>query len=266
VNCAAIAPELAESELFGHAEGAFTGARARSQGLFASAAGGTLFLDEVGELPLALQPKLLRALAKGEVRPVGSSETLQVQTRVIAATHRDLSRAAAEGSFRDDLLARLSGWVLSVPPLRARRDDVLALARRFLASGPGGTARAAGFDADVAEALLLHGWKYNVRELEQVLAVAAVRSGGAALTRVHLAPELSQRLEDRAFDASPAAAAPPLEALIARDVVPNKEDLERVLAHVGGNVAQAADFFGKDRRQIYRWAERLGLDPDRFRP
>src|SRR5262249_16382311 len=133
VNCASIPPELAESELFGHTSGAFTGANRRAEGLFVSAQGGTLFLDEIGEMPPMIQPKLLRALAKGEVRAVGANDTQTVDVRVIAATHQDLAQYVAENKFRGDLFARISGWTLRVPPLRERREDILPLAQAFLA-------------------------------------------------------------------------------------------------------------------------------------
>ena len=261
VNCAAISPELAESEFFGHASGAFTGATRRAEGLFLAAQGGTLFLDEVGDLPLELQPKLLRALAKGEVRPVGSAQAHHVDVRVVSATHRDLASAVSAGSFRGDLLARLQGWTVSVPPLRARKEDVLALGRQILQR----TAAHAALSTDASEALLLHDWPYNVRELEQVLWAACVRAGGGTVRREHLPPELGARLRDRVFS-SPLGAGPvPLEALVARDRPPSRTELCQVLERVAGNMAQAADFFGKDRRQVYRWAERLEIDPERFR-
>ncbi|HZI14383.1 MAG TPA: sigma 54-interacting transcriptional regulator [Myxococcus sp.] len=264
VNCAAISPQLAESELFGHTAGAFTGALKRSDGLFVAADNGTLFLDEVGELPLELQPKLLRALARGEVRPVGGAAPVHANVRVVAATHRDLGRLASEGRFRDDLLARLSGWTLRIPPLRERKEDVLALGRRFLARAP----QAPTLTADAAEALLLHDWPHNVRELEQALAAAAVRAGNGPLRREHLPPAWVERLKDRAFPAPavPAPAAPmPLEVLVPRDRPPGREELHTVLTRLEGNMAQVADFFGKDRRQVYRWAEKLGIDPDSYR-
>lgn len=261
VNCAAISHELAESELFGHSAGAFTGARGRADGLFVAAHQGTLFLDEIGELPLELQPKLLRALARGEVRPVGSAETTRVDVRLVAATNRDLTRAAAVGDFRDDLLARLSGWSLHVPPLRTRRHDVLAFARMFLER----RSRATEFDADVAEALVLYGWPYNVRELEQTITVAAVRTQGQRMTREHLPPALAALLLDRQFNVPPASSPPPLEAVIARDRAPTRDELVKVVEHFHGNIAQVADFFGKDRRQVYRWAEKFELPIEAMR-
>lgn len=261
VNCSAISPQLAESELFGHAVGAFTGAVRRTEGLFLTARAGTLFLDEVGEMPLEVQPKLLRALAKGEIRPVGSAEVLHADVRVVAATHRDLLAAVEAGTFRGDLLARFQAWTLTVPPLRARLEDVLALASRFLDRLDPESA----LTPDAAEALLLHDWPYNVRQLEQILSVAAVRAREGLIRREHLPPELTSRLRDRAFPPSPTASAPPIELLAARDRPPTREELCLLLERTGGNMAQVAELFGRDRRQIYRWAERLGVDPETFR-
>jgi transcriptional regulator with GAF, ATPase, and Fis domain len=263
VNCSAISAELAESELFGHVAGAFTGAVRASEGVFRAAHRGTLFLDEVGDMPAELQPKLLRALSKGEVRAVGSAEASTVDVRVIAATHKDLSRAVEHGLFRADLLARLAGWTLELPPLRKRKEDVLPFARLALerAGSP------PMMSANAAEALLLHDWPLNVREVEQCLGAAAARAGGGMLRRRHLPPQLAALLKDRAFPArgDGAAAAPLLEAIVARDQPPTREELWRVLVREQGNVARAALFFGKDRRQVYRWAERLGLDVEAAR-
>ncbi len=250
INCAAISAELAESELFGHVAGAFTGATSKSPGVFMSADRGTLFLDEIGELPTALQPKLLRALAKGEVRPVGSAEIRHADVRIVAATHRDLERAAREGGFRGDLLARLSGWTITVPPLVERKQDVLALAQRFLlaAGHPG------ALTADAAEALLLHPWRYNVRELEQVVGSAVIRARGEPIDLPHLPRELARPLEARGGEV--VEVAPPLALLIPRDRAPTADELRTVLDQLGGSISEVAAFFGKDRKQVYRWMKR----------
>jgi transcriptional regulator with GAF, ATPase, and Fis domain len=263
VNCAAISANIAESELFGHTSGAFTGANRSTEGLFVSAEGGTLFLDEIGEMPIDLQPKLLRALQKGEIRPVGGSITRQVDVRVLAATNRDLAGAVEKDAFRGDLLARLSGWSLRVPPLRERRDDVLPLATTFLARKNAPT-----LSVDAAEALLLHDWSYNVRELEQVMNAAAVRAAGADAVRCeHLPPEVAAPLSSRApaASASATAAEAPLHMLIARDGAPTKEELIQALTRMDGNIARVAEFFGKDRQQVYRWAKRYNMDLGNFR-
>ena len=261
VNCAALPADLIESELFGHVAGAFTGAKDGKPGLFKAAEGGTLFLDEIGDMPIAVQPKLLRALSTGTIRPVGATAAISVDVRVVAATHQDLITQAMESDrFRGDLYARLAGWILTVPPLRERRADILPLARRFL--------KAAGADPrvspDAAEALLLSDWPYNVRGLEQAMTAAAVRCEG---TRIELgdldeavaAPVLARAPESDAADAVP------IELIVTPDEVPDADGLRRVLAHFEGNMARVATYFGKDRRQVYRWAERLGVDPDLHR-
>jgi sigma-54 dependent transcriptional regulator, acetoin dehydrogenase operon transcriptional activator AcoR len=265
VNCAAISPQLAESELFGHVAGAFTGASKQADGLFVAANGGTLFLDEIGELPLELQPKLLRALAKGEVRAVGSSVAVTVDVRVIAATLRDLGADVAATTFRADLFNRLSGWRVEVPPLRARRDDVIAIANAYLAK------RAAPpLSVDAAEALLVHDWPGNVRELEQVLATAVIRAAGAPpgseLELEHLPTALADALGDRArVEVAAAAAQIPLAVTVARDQTPTKDELCAALERYDGNVARVAEHFEKDRQQVYRWARRFGIDLESFR-
>jgi DNA-binding NtrC family response regulator len=276
VNCAALPPALAESELFGHVAGAFTGSATRGgEGLFAAARGGTLFLDEVGELPEPVQAKLLRALATGEIRAVGASENRRVDVRIVAATHRELAAPA----FRDDLRARLQGWIIRVPPLAERREDILPLALAFLRRE--GRAQPS---TDAAEALLLHDWPLNVRELEQVMRAAAVRAGGGWQVHLaHLPPELAARLHDRkpapawnevtpepvAVAALAGASGPgaPAAAPGADDeaAAPSKDELVALLRQARGSVSDVARALGKDRRQIYRWLKRHGLDPDDFR-
>jgi transcriptional regulator with GAF, ATPase, and Fis domain len=261
VNCGALPPDLVESELFGHVAGAFTGASKPSEGLFAAAEGGTLFLDEIGEMPLAVQPKLLRALATGEVRAVGASQARRVDARVVAATHRDLAADVEAERFRGDLYARLAGWTIELPPLRRRRDDILVLARAFLARAGAPVA----MEADAAEALLLHRWPFNVRELEQVSSGIAVRAAGADQVLLdHLPAALRAPVEiRRPLVATPSE--PPLALSIRPDATPSAEELARVLQHYKGNVAHVATFFGRDRRQVYRWIERYDLDVDSLR-
>ncbi len=260
MNAAALPESLAESELFGHAAGAYTGASGRSRGLFEEAEHGTLFLDEIGEMPAPLQPKLLRALATGEIRSVGEARTRQLDVRVVAATNLDLEAAVDAGTFRGDLYARLAGDVIVVPPLRDRREDVVELALSFLARD-GGPAR---IDVDAAEALTVHPWRFNVRELEQAIRSAASRATGAdALELDHLPPRLREPLLARA--AHEVEADLPLHLRVRPDGVPSAEELELVLREHGGNVKAVAEFFGRHRAQIYRWAERLEVDLDAFR-
>ena len=259
VNCATLAAGLAEAELFGHEPGAFTGAVTRREGLFAAAAGGTLFLDEVAELPLLVQPMLLRALALGEVRPVGASRVRRADVRVVAATNRDLDADVSEGRFRADLLARLGGWTLRIPPLRRRREDILPLARRRLHDQPGRPR----LSADAAEALLLFDYPNNVRDLEHELDAAVARwDARGPLGREHLSERVASRAPSRDH---PTRATPVPPARLPRGAVPSADELRRALERAGGNVAKVAAFFGRDRHQIYRWAEQLGVDPKRFR-
>ncbi|MDQ3333705.1 MAG: sigma 54-interacting transcriptional regulator [Myxococcota bacterium] len=261
VNCAGLPETLAESELFGHVPGAFTGASQKRDGLFVAANGGTLFLDEIGEAPPSVQAKLLRALALGEVRPVGSTETIRVDVRIIAATHRDLGAEMARDGFRADLFARLSGWVQRVPTVRERLDDVLPLAAMFLSR----VAPGARLSTRAAEALLRYPWPFNVRELEQAMASAAVRAAGHKIRPEHLPATIVATLGP----AEPArTAAPhevPIEMRVNPENVPSAEDLVAVLAYFAGNIGQVAEYFGKDRKQVYRWLERHGIERDNDR-
>jgi transcriptional regulator with GAF, ATPase, and Fis domain len=252
VNCAAIPRDLLESTLFGHKKGAFTGAVEDAEGLFARADGGTLFLDEIGEMPAELQPKLLRALETFEVTPVGASRPQRFDVRVVSATNADLPAKVAAGAFRRDLYARLAGLVVDVPPLRARRSDIPLLARRFLGDAP------LAIGADFLEPLLLAPWTMNVRELKVVMERALLYAGdGPALTGAHARAALG-------------AEAPPVTLEVkqvdedAGDVPPRAE-LEALLAQAAGNVARLAQHYGKDRKQVYRWLKRRGIDPGSFR-
>jgi transcriptional regulator with AAA-type ATPase domain len=181
VNAGAIARDLVESELFGHERGAFTGASERRAGVFEQASGGTLFLDEVGELPLEMQARLLRVLDTGELRRVGGTETVRVDVRVVCATHRDLRAAVRAGRFRHDLYFRLAQWVIEVPPLRERPDDLVALAEHFLRD----IGRQIGADrvlsAAALERLRAHRWPGNARELRNVLCAAATACAGETI-------------------------------------------------------------------------------------
>lgn len=261
LNCASLTAQLAESELFGHVAGAFTGAQKAHDGLFVAATGGTLFLDELGELPLELQPRLLRALADGEVRPVGSPRAEKIDVRFIAATLKDLSAAVTNRTFREDLYARLQAWTVRVPPLRERKVDVLAIGKHFFQ-----LAGVEGFTADVAEALVLHDWQWNVRELEQMVRVCAVQAGGKAVRREHLPVAFASRLQGRSSDSErEGVARRAFELMVPRDATPDDAMLRLALQHFAGNVAELAAWFQKDRKQVYRWLERASLDPDAFR-
>lgn len=255
VNCAAFPEGLLESELFGHVKGAFTNAVADRKGLFVEAEGGTLFLDEVGELPLTLQPKLLRALEERAVRPVGGQREVSVDFRLVAATNRDLLLAVDEGRFREDLYYRLNVVHIDLPPLRMRGNDRMLLASTFLKqfaerSGKG----VEGFSAPVARRLLSYPWPGNVRELRNAMerAVALAQHSDVMLD------DLPERVRDHRDDYVVASCENPQE-MASLDSV-EREYILRVLRVVGGNKSAAAKVLGLDRRTLYRKLERYEHD------
>jgi len=187
-NCAGLPETLIESELFGHTKGAFTGADQARPGYFRAAHGGTLFLDEIGDLPLRLQPKLLRAIESGQVTPVGSDVPVQVDTRLIAATNRDLQAAVAEGRFRDDLYYRINVVELIVPPLVERQDDILPLARQFAAEFAGGPVR---LSPQAVQCLLAYSWPGNVRQLRNAIQRSCLLCRGDIILPEHLPPAIA---------------------------------------------------------------------------
>lgn len=254
VNCAELSRELIEAQLFGHERGAFTGAGEARQGLFRAAHRGTLFLDEVGELPLDLQPKLLRVLQEREVRAVGATRATPVDVRVVSATNRDLNADVEAGRFRRDLWARLTLWELRLPPLRERREDLLAwldlLVARF-ATSRGLPPTLLDLDAEAAEALLLAEWPDNLRGLDRLAHRLAARPAGAG--RVHPA-------ELAALGVSARREAPEGPAGVDRLQLPTREAFVAAYAEHSGSVRGLARHFGRDRRQIYRWIAAYGLD------
>jgi len=196
-NCAGLPESLIESELFGHTKGAFTGASEARQGLFRAAHGGTLFLDEIGELPLHLQPKLLRAIETGQITPVGSETPISVDTRLVAATNRDLSEAVESGQFRDDLYYRINVVELVVPPLGQRREDVLPLAKHFGSDFAGTPIR---FSPQAVNCLLSYAWPGNVRELRNAIQRACLLSRGDVVMPEHLPPRIAGLAESAPED------------------------------------------------------------------
>ncbi len=187
-NCASLPESLIESELFGHQKGAFTGASEKRQGFFRAAHGGTLFLDEIGELPLPLQPKLLRALETGQVMPVGSDHTVEVDTRLVAASNRNLEQEVAEGRFRDDLFYRINVVELTIDPLRERREDILPLAKHFATQFAGGPVR---LSPQAMQCLLASTWPGNVRELRNAIQRACLLCRGDVIMPEHLPPKIA---------------------------------------------------------------------------
>ena len=254
VNCAALPETLLESELFGHAKGAFTDARSARTGLFVQADSGTLFLDEVGEMPAGMQAKLLRALQERVVRPLGANEEIGFDTRIVAATNRDLQGAIERGAFREDLYFRLAVIELEVPPLRARGVDVLAIAQRLLEDA----ARRAQkevleIDPEAARRLLHYRWPGNVRELANCVERAVALARFDRITVEDLPPRISEFEPSR--DALLVSDDP--ETLVPLEEV-EKQYILRVLDAVGGRRSQAAKVLGLDRKTLYRKLERWG--------
>ena len=252
LNCAALPEPLLESELFGHERGAFTDARASRRGLLLEAAHGTLFLDEIAELPLALQPKLLRVLQERCVRPLGSNEERPFAARVIAATNRDLEAVVEEGRFREDLFFRLDVLRIDVPPLRARGSDALGLAQRFLGACAARTGKpVVGISRGAADKLLAYTWPGNVRELQNAIERAV------ALTQHDqiLVDDLPERVRDYRQGHVLVASEDPQE-LVPLETVEQRY-IARVLEAVGGNKTLAARVLGLDRKTLYRKLERL---------
>ncbi len=265
INCAAIPKDLVESELFGHVKGAFSGADAARAGMFRAAERGTLFLDEVGELASDVQAKLLRALESRKVRPVGGTAEVAVDVRVVAATNRDLEAAVQSGDFRADLYARLAEWVIPMAPLRDRPDDLWPLWQHFMAMHAGGVEFE--MKGQVFEAMALHDWPYNVRELLRVIKnLVLMRPDGGKLDlsdlpstirrpRTHTRPIAVQ--EEPAADGPPPA--PP------RGERPTPNELRALVEDFKGNIKEVASYLGKDRTQIYRWLKRYDIDPEDYR-
>ncbi len=249
VNCAAIPAELIESEFFGHTGGAFTGAKQARPGLFEAADGGTIFLDEIGELPLAMQPKLLRVLQDGTVRRIGADHERQVKVRVVVATNRDLEVEAQSGKFREDLYWRLNVIHLGLPPLRKRPFDIPLLIEHFIVR----YAEASGsppleVSPEALAILMAYAWPGNVRELENVIERAVAMTSGATLTPV----DLPERLRSGNHAASALKQA--------RENQMTLRQLEHAyvaetLRRAGGNKSRAAEMLGLDRKTLYRKLE-----------
>ena len=245
INCGALPENLLESELFGHVKGSFTGAVRDKQGLFAAARGGSFFLDEVGEMPPSLQVKLLRVLQEREAIPVGATEAIPVDVRIIAATNRDLEEEIRRGNFRSDLFYRLNVIALNLPPLRERRDDLLLLIEAFLqslAQEQGGEAKA--LSSEALDAVMVYEWPGNVRELENALEHAVVLSRGNIIEAAALPERITKRRK---------------EPLVAERSYrnPTLEVIERayimwVLQAEGGNKTRAAEVLGIDPSTLYR--------------
>ena len=259
VDCGAIAEGVLESELFGHARGSFTGATGARRGLFEEAAGGTLFLDEIGDIGPRIQGQLLRVLQEGEIRRVGESAAVRVDTRVVAATNKNLAEQVKAGKFREDLFYRLNVVTIRIPPLRERREDIPLLAEHFAARHAG--ERGATLTTEAREAMLQWDWPGNVRELENAVARALALNPGGTILPEDLPDAVRERWQqDRGLPSKPPSAPPPPMAPQPDPLVadhPTLDELsrryaERVLRETGGNKTKAAEALGIDRKTLSR--------------
>jgi transcriptional regulator with PAS, ATPase and Fis domain len=260
VNCGALPENLLESELFGHVKGSFTGAVRDKEGLLVAARGGTFFLDEIGEMSPALQVKLLRALQEREVIPVGATEAVPVDVRIIAATNRELEDEIRRGTFRSDLYYRLNVIALHLPPLRERKEDIPLLAHHFLERmaaergrrGDGAGAPLVRLGEEAMDVLVGYDWPGNVRELENALERAAVVSEGEEIRPDHLPERVRQAPESRLVSET-LPPNPPMEVI-------EQAYIHWVLEAEGGNKTRAAEVLGIDPSTLYRKLNRYGID------
>ena len=254
INCAALPEQLVESELFGHEKGSFTGATSTNPGLFEVADGGTIFIDEIGEMPLSLQPKLLRVLEDGSLRRVGSHKERRVDVRLIAATNRDLSEMAADGQFREDLYYRINVLTIELPPLRERQGDVRSLIDHFLGSNW-------SINDEARQALEEYHWPGNVRQLINVIERATILAQDQQVELEDLPNEILKPQSRKSVPTTSTSTVASSQKL---------EDLERahvinILRQNSGNKAQAARSLGIHRRKLYRLLERFNITPEEVR-
>jgi DNA-binding NtrC family response regulator len=249
VDCGALPPTLAESELFGYVAGAFTGATRAKEGLIATANGGTLFLDEIGELPLELQPKLLRVLQEGEVRALGTTRPASVDVRVIAATHRDLLSRVKAGSFREDLYFRLAVVTVKVPALRDRREDIPSMAKHFVARSAGPS-----FDArilpEAMDLLLRYDWPGNVRELENAIERAVALNTNGPIRKEDLPTAVQSSVGASSTNGNGSLSIAEAE----------RRAIEHALKKANNNKLEAARLLGIGKTTLYRKLKDYGLD------
>ncbi len=263
VNCGALATSIIEAELFGHRQGAFSGANEARPGLIRAAHKGTLLLDEIGELPAQTQAALLRVLQEKEVLPVGETNPVKVDVRVVAATHRDLRSLAEEGRFRLDLLARLEGYAAELTPVRERRCDLGVLIAALLERMAPDRAKQLSFHPQAARAIIAHDWPRNVRELELALASAVALTKDGVITVGHLPDTLRDAPATVSFP--PPAPSSKTPAPLSAEDAALKERVEALLDEHKGSINGVARAMGKDRTQIRRWLARFQIDPDKWR-
>jgi two-component system response regulator HydG len=257
VDCGALVPTLIESELFGHVKGAFTGADRNKEGLLAAAEGGTVFLDEIGELPLDLQAKLLRALQEKEVRPVGATHSVPISARVLAATNRDLNAMVAQGQFRKDLYFRLNVVNLKIPPLRERREDIAILAEYFLERVRRESGETHSFSEDALRLLLEYDWPGNVRELQHAVERTCAMSSGPVLHTVDLPTQL-QDFSAHRREAAPGGDRQGNDAVISIADMEKQAILETI-RQLKGDKLMAARLLGIGKTTLYRKLKEYGL-------
>lgn len=263
INCSAIPESLMESELFGYTAGSFTGAaKGGKAGKFELADGGTIFLDEIGEMPLFMQAKLLRALQSGEIQKIGSDTMQKVDVRVIAATNRNLKQMVRDGKFREDLYFRLNTFTIVIPPLRERGEDVLLLAAHFLQKFSRKYGKKARLSPAVQQFFLSYSWPGNVRQLESCMEYAVIVCGGEI--RMNHLPEEMQGISSSAkrTDAAEYSAAKAVHGLKADIQAMERDYILRVLKETGGNKSKAMEVLGISRRTFYKKWKLYGLDKE----
>jgi DNA-binding NtrC family response regulator len=262
-NCTTTTRELADSQLFGHRRGSFTGAVNDQLGLVRTAAGGTLFLDEIGDLPLDVQPKLLRFLEQGEIMPIGETRPQRVDVRVLAATNADLEQRVAEGKFREDLYYRLTVIRLLIPPLRDRREEIPHLTSLFLREASERLGKPDVFlTPETLELLAQHWWPGNVRQLRnEIQRVVALGQSGRGIGPEHLSPEIgSAAIRHQPVDTPRQAVRLPVTSLAAAVDGLEREIIEATLHQSSGNISEAARSLGLTRRGLYLKLRRLGFE------
>jgi transcriptional regulator with PAS, ATPase and Fis domain len=273
VNCSAIPPSLAESQLFGHVAGSFTGAK-EHKGLFRTAHEGTLFLDEIGELPLEVQPKLLRVLEEGSVMPVGGTTPIPIDVRIVVATNRELEVALDEGRFRGDLYARLAEIAIRTPPLRDRPEDVLPLFKLGYAD------LLPRLSPDLVETMLLYSWPFNVRELFKVAKELRIVARGQMRLSLSQIEHRFARQRQPGVEPAPSPLPSPLPSTTdpdpravtkrynieyAKNLVPSRDQVESLVKETKGNVSEIARRLGRSRRQVHRYLKMYNLPVEPFR-
>jgi len=263
VDCGSLVPTLIESELFGHVKGAFTGANRAKEGLLAAAEGGTVFLDEIGELPLDLQAKLLRALQEKEVRPVGATHSVPISARILAATNRDLNAMVAQGLFRKDLYFRLNVVNIRIPPLRERRTDIALLAANVLERMRRETGVSYTFADDALRLMSEYDWPGNVRELENAIERACALSSGPVLHMGDFPTQLQDHrlhAEHEAREEASRASQTPQAHVVTTIAEMEKQSILNTIRQLKGDKLMAARLLGIGKTTLYRKLKEYGLD------